>query len=78
MEVEYAVSNRPNNANKIIKISMARIEHSKYTSINEENKKIQPKNNGNYNDHMRIFKVSLVRIQIQKHNIPPQSRMFVA
>jgi hypothetical protein len=51
-------------------MSMARVEHRKYKYIHKEKHKIQPKNKGNYNDRMRIYSVSTVRIHRQKHNIP--------
>jgi hypothetical protein len=57
---------------------MARIEYRKYKSICEEKRKVQPRHKGNCNDCMRIYIVRIVGIHKQKHNIPLESRIYVA
>jgi hypothetical protein len=76
--VENAISNPTNQANKIIKISIARIEHIQYQSICKEKHEIQPTHKENCNDRMRIYIVSTVGIHKQKHNISPESRIYIA
>jgi hypothetical protein len=73
MKVENVLTNPTHKANKIIKMSRARIEHRKYKSICKEKHKIQPKHKENCNDRMRIYIVSTVGIHKQKNNIPPES-----
>jgi hypothetical protein len=76
--VENALSNPTNEANKIIKMSTAKIAYRKYKSICKQKYKIQPKYKENCNDHMRIYIVSTVGIYTQKYNISPETRMFLA
>jgi hypothetical protein len=59
-------------------MSAARIEHRKYKSIYNEKHKVQSKHKENCNDRMRIYIVSTVGIHKQKHNIPPESRTYIA
>jgi hypothetical protein len=72
-----ALSNPENNANTTIKMSTARIKYRKYKSMCEEKHEIQPKNNENCNDRMKIYIVNTVGILQQKHNIPPELRKCI-
>jgi hypothetical protein len=71
--VENALSNPTHKANKIIKMSIARIEPRKYKSIYKEKHIIQPKYEENCNDPMSIYIVSTVGLHEQKYNIPSGS-----
>jgi hypothetical protein len=76
--VENDRSNPTNSENKIIKMSIARIEHGNYKSICKEKHKRQPIHKENCNSLKRVYIVSRVGIHIETDNIPPNSRKCIA